>query len=355
MEDGDDRLPQLPLGSSFLNQLHIKEEPFETETSFKKRKLLGGDAAMNNSSTFPVPLPLDSSPNLTPKKRKEGPSLTTSSETPTKMRRGRPPGSGSKNRKEGPSPTTSETTSAETPTKKRRPGRPPGYRSKNRKEGPSWTISETTSAETPTKRRRPKFDSHIIELNAGQDVIEVLYNMSVANPSKTVTILSASGPVSDIVDLTPNGPTHSKGKFEIYFMAIKCVADDDGRHCREKATFMVGCKDEKGNLFVNNFVNSLIAAGDVKITATLFNTDAAKKAGARISAIEANIDPATEYCRKVVKEEGSASGFLPTTPPSVADGNMITLTSATTSASNDQDMESPSVGNNCQDMKSPSV
>ncbi|KAI5391833.1 AT-hook motif nuclear-localized protein 15 [Lathyrus oleraceus] len=320
-EDGDDRLPQLPLDSSFLNQLHIKEEPseIETETSSKKRKLLGGDAAMNNSSIFPVPLPLDSSPNLTPMKRKEGPSLTTSSETPTKRRRGRLPGS--KNRKEGPSLTTSEATSAETPTK-RRPGRPIGTRG-------------------------GKLTPHVIELNARQDVVEVLYNISVANRRKTVIILSASGSVSDIVNLTPDGPIHIKGEFEIHLMSIKSLVDGAGRHCREKATCMVTCIDDKGNPFGNASVNSLIVARRVKITAALFNTNTAKKTGARIAEIArndekipiaavplqmigANIDP-----NNSIKEEACTSGFLPTTP---------SVASATTSTSNDQDMKSPSVG-----------
>ncbi|XP_050902663.1 AT-hook motif nuclear-localized protein 11 [Lathyrus oleraceus] len=327
-EDGDDRLTQLPLDSSFLNQLHIKEEPSETETesSSKKRKLLGGDAAMNNSSTFPVPLPLplDSSPNPTPKKRKEGPSLTTSSETPTKRGRGRPPGSGSKNRKEGPSLTTSETTSAETPTKIRL---------------------------TPGGKLTP----HVIELNARQDVVEVLYNISVENRRKTVIILSASGSVSDIVSLTPDGPIHIKGEFEIHLMSIKSLVDGAGRHCRAKATCMVTCIDDKGKPFGNASVNSLIVAKRVKITAALFNTNTAKKTGARIAEIArneekipiaaiplqmigANIDPNSS-----IKEEACTSEILPTTP-SVGDGNIRNPTSATTSTSNDQDMKSPSGG-----------
>ncbi|XP_058768120.1 AT-hook motif nuclear-localized protein 9-like [Vicia villosa] len=282
-EDDDDILPESTLESSLFNQVHINEEPSQTETaatSSKKRKQVGGDVAINNSSTFP--LPLDSSPNLTPKKRKEGPSLTTSSETPAKRRRGRPPGSRSKKEKEGPSRATSET-----PAKRRR-GRPPGSRSKKKKEGPS----RIASAETPTKRKRGrhfgtgggKLASHIIELSAGQDVVDVLYKISVENPRKTVTILSALGSVSDIVDLTPKGLKHCKGEFELYFMAIKCIVEDDGCHCRDKATFVVGCKDDKGNLFVNTSVNSLIAAGRVEITATLFNTYNAKKRGARILA-----------------------------------------------------------------------
>ncbi|KAI5412365.1 hypothetical protein KIW84_057149 [Lathyrus oleraceus] len=107
-------------------------------------------------------------------------------------------------------------------------------------------------------------------------LVEVLYNISVENRRKTVIILSASGSVSDIVSLTPDGPIHIKGNLR-HLMSIKSLVDGAGRHCRAKATCMVTCIDDKGKPFGNASVNSLIVAKRVKITAALFNTNTAKK------------------------------------------------------------------------------
>ncbi|XP_058776729.1 AT-hook motif nuclear-localized protein 10-like [Vicia villosa] len=273
--------PPSPFESSFFNELHINEEPSQTETA------------------------ATSSPNLTIRKIKEE---EPSSGTPTKRKRGRPLGPGSGSKKEGLSPTIS----AESPTKR--------------------------TPDSPSATGGAKFTPHVIHFNAGEDVVEVLYKISVANRGKTVTVLSANGSISEIVYLTPNGLWQSKGEFHL--LSLKWPDDDNGRRSREKTVCTITGTSAEGNLFANTSVNSLIAAGHVKITAGLFNTDTAEKTGARISAaalqmFEANMDPA---------KEGSTSGYLPTTPI-VGDGSIISPTSATTSASNDQDMKSPSVGN----------
>ncbi|CAI8616693.1 unnamed protein product [Vicia faba] len=186
---------------------------------------------------------IDSSPNITPKKRKEGPSLTSSAETPTKRRRGCPPGSGS------------------------------SFGSKKRKEEPSEITSRISDE---------KSSPHVIVLNADQDVVEVLYNIPVANYPKTVTVFSAFGSISEITAHTPNGSRHRKGEFEILFLAIRCLVSDNGHHCREKAMCTVTCTNDQGNLFANTCVNSLIAADRVDIIAALSKADTAKKTGARM-------------------------------------------------------------------------
>ncbi|KAL5081864.1 hypothetical protein RYX36_010285 [Vicia faba] len=306
-DDDDDVLPKTPLDSS---------------PNITPKKRTEGPSEMNNSSASPLQLPLESSPDITPKKRKEGPSVTSSAETPTKRRRGRPPGSGSG--------------------------------SKKRKEEPSETSSGISDE---------KFSPHVIVLRDGQDVVEVLYNISVANYPKIVTVFSASGSVSEITALTPNGPRHRKGAFQILFLSIRSLVGDNGRHCREKAMCTVTCTDDQGNLFANTCVNSLIAAGRVDIIAAISMVETTKRTGAEFAAAPQNneVTPIAAIPLQMIKEnsdpakeEGCTSRFLQTTP-TVGDGNIINATSATASASNDQDLKSPSVGDTCQDMKSPSV
>lgn len=53
-------------------------------------------------------------------------------------------------------------------------------------------------------------------------------------------------------------------------MLIKCLVDDDGRHCGEKATCIITCIDDKGISFANTSINSLIEVGRVKTIVTLF-------------------------------------------------------------------------------------
>ncbi|CAI8595711.1 unnamed protein product [Vicia faba] len=88
-EENDNISLDIPLDPLFF---YLEEE--ENEISSKKGKQVAGDVSINDSSTFPLPLPLDS------KKRKEGPvTETVSAETPTKIRRCHPPGSGSGSKK----------------------------------------------------------------------------------------------------------------------------------------------------------------------------------------------------------------------------------------------------------------
>ncbi|CAI8616692.1 unnamed protein product [Vicia faba] len=192
----------------------------------------------------------------------------------------------------------------ETPTKRRR-GRPPGSGSssgsKKRKEEPSETTSGISDE---------KFSPHVIVLNAGQDVVEVLYNIPVANYPKTVTIFSASDSVSEITALTPNGPRHRKGEFEILFLAIRCLVGDNGRHYREKAMCTITCTNDQGNLYVNTCVNSLIATGYVDIIAALSKADTAKKTGARMVELAAapknnEITPIAAIPLQMIKEDSN--------------------------------------------------
>ncbi|KAI5412371.1 uncharacterized protein LOC127086580 [Lathyrus oleraceus] len=320
-----------------------KEEPSQTQTSFNNIKEVAGDIPMYDSSNFP----LESSPTITPKKRKEGPETDTSSaESPTKVKRRRrsPPGSGSgsKKRKQGPSPTissgSSETTSSQT-------------------EG----SSETTSGATPTKKRPPcppgKLTPGLIDLNAGQDMIDIICSICQAFPHRMFSIISVIGTISEVGLFTPSGLAHQKGEFEILSLSVRSLVGDNGRHCRAKAKCSVSWIDNKGIMYASASVNSLIAAGPAKIITAYFNKDNAKKAGARIlghaaaaaarkgysdskmlvegqtsyhspklkilpirrvvdrkvfpieatplQMIEAISDPAKEYCAKVIEEAGS--------------------------------------------------
>ncbi|CAK8535334.1 unnamed protein product [Lathyrus sativus] len=236
----------------------------ENETCFKNIKEVGSDIPMYDSSNFPWPLPLDCSPSITPKKRKEGPETDSSfAETPTKIRRRHrcPCGSGSesKKRKQGPSLITSSQT-----------------------EG----TSDTSSAETPTKKRPPrppgKLTPYFIDLNVGEDMVDTIYTISQAFPHQTFNIISAIGTISDIGLFTPDGLAHQKGEFEILSLSVKSLVGDDGLHCRAKAMCSVSWINDKGIMYASTSVNSLIAAGPVKIIMAYFNTHNAKKAGARI-------------------------------------------------------------------------
>jgi hypothetical protein len=55
-----------------------------------------------------------------------------------------------------------------------------------------------------------------------------------------------------------------QGKFQILTLAVKCLVDDDGRHCRAKATCGFILTDDKGITFGSTAVNSLKAAGPVE-------------------------------------------------------------------------------------------
>jgi hypothetical protein len=63
-----------------------------------------------------------------------------------------------------------------------------------------------------------------------------------------------------------------QGIFEITSLSLQCLADEDGRPCRNKATCYVLLTDAKGNTFESTGVNSLIADGPIKVRKTCYQS-----------------------------------------------------------------------------------
>ncbi|KEH38933.1 putative PPC domain-containing protein [Medicago truncatula] len=194
---------------------------------------------------------------------------------------------------------------------------------------------DKNKAETSSKKRKGHppgsgggtFTPHIMNLNAGQDLVDAIYNLSEALPRRSVIINSATGSVSEVGLFDPNGPPNKRQvKFQIITLAVICLVDDDGRHCRAKARCGVILTDNKGITFGSTVVNSLKAAGPVKIIASSFATDVAKESTARILAAAAARNSNSDSQKVLEELEGHSSRLSPTT-----------------STANNQDMKSPSV------------
>jgi hypothetical protein len=57
-----------------------------------------------------------------------------------------------------------------------------------------------------------------------------------------------------------------QGVFEIISLSVSCPADEDGRHCREKATCCVSLTDDKGKTIESTSVGCLIVAGPLRVS-----------------------------------------------------------------------------------------
>jgi len=130
--------------------------------------------------------------------------------------------------------------------------------------------AETIYAETSSKKRNgsPPTEVRTINLKAGQDVVDAIYQLSKAyDHRRSLNIISATGLISDIVFRDQYG--YFKGLKVSYMTSlyVSRLVHEDGHHCPEKATCSISFCDQNGLNFESVDMGHLIAAGPIEIIA----------------------------------------------------------------------------------------